>query len=313
MRILIVGAGAVGGYFGGRLLQAKRDVTFLVRAARASRLRETGLLIQSPLGDLALRDPPTVQPEALRQPFDLILLSCKAYDLEEAISAFAPAVGAASAVLPLLNGMRHLELLQSRFGAEAVLGGQCIISSALDAQGRIVHLNDLHTLTFGERTAPHSARAAAILQELAGATFEARLSAAITQDMWEKWVFIAALAGITCLMRSTIGDIGAADPAPLAAELYAECAQIASDAGHAPGPAMRQRSLAALTTAGSPLTASMLRDIENGGRTEVDHILGDLLRRRTRNSGGAPSHSLLELAHAHIRAYESRRQRESSG
>ena len=141
MRILVVGAGAIGGYFGGRLLEAKRDVSFLVRARRATQLRATGLVIKSPCGDFSLANPPCIEAAAVRQPFDLILLSCKAYDLEGAIESFAPAVGPDTAVLPLLNGMRHLDVLEARFGAEAVLGGQCVISVALDPDGRIVHLN----------------------------------------------------------------------------------------------------------------------------------------------------------------------------
>jgi len=312
MRILVVGAGAIGGYFGGRLLQVQRDVTFLVRGPRAAQLRATGLVIRSPLGDAELRDPPTIQAEALRQPYDLILLSCKAYDLESAIRSFAPAIGPGSAVLPLLNGMRHLDVLERRFGAAAVLGGQCIISAALDAQGRILHLNDLHALTFGERTAASSARSEAIRAELAAASFETRVSPAIEHEMWEKWILIAALAGITCLMRASIGDIAAADAAPLAAELYTECARIAAEAGFAPSESVRQRSLGALTTPDSPLTSSMLRDIESRGRTEVEQILGDLLRRGSSDSTQSLSRSLLAISYAHVRAYENRRQRELS-
>ena len=309
MRILVVGAGALGGYFGGRLLQAKRDVTFLVRKGRAAQLRTTGLVIKSPLGDYQHPDPPLIEAESLRQPFDLILLSCKAYDLENAIESFAPAVAASTAILPLLNGMRHLDVLQAKFGAEAVLGGQCLISAALDPEGRILHLNDLHTLSFGELTRPRSDRVDAILAALAGGTFDARTNEAILLAMWEKWAFIAAAAGITSLMRASVGDIVAADASELASGLYEECAQIAADAGFAPRPPLRQLSLQTLTAAGSGFTASMLRDIEVGGRTEVDHILGDLLRRRKSNAAGM---SLLAVARAHVAAYEARRKRESS-
>ena len=296
------------------MLQAKRDVTFLVRERRAAQLRSKGLRIKSPTGDLELRDPPTVRAAQLRARFDLILLSCKAYDLQSAINDFAPAVDESSAILPLLNGMHHLQVLDSRFGAHAVLGGQCLISSALDAEGQILHLNDLHSLSFGERDAPNSDRATTILEELTGAAFEARLSPRILQEMWEKWVFIAALGGITCLMRASIGDIAAAGAAPLAARLYGECARIAEDAGFPPGESMRQRSLAALTTPGSPLTASMLRDIESGGRTELDQILGDLLmRRRSSATADEVDASLLSIACAHLRAYENRRRGAASG
>jgi 2-dehydropantoate 2-reductase len=307
MRILVVGAGAIGGYFGGRLLQANRDVTFLVRERRAAQLRETGLVIKSPAGDLHVPGPPVVLASGLHQAFDLILLSCKAYDLENAIESFAPAVGPSSTIVPLLNGMKHLDTLDARFGANAVLGGQCVISTALDANGRILHLNDSHGLTFGERSGKRSERAQAILAQLTGATFEGRLSDNILQSMWEKWVFIAAAAGITCLFRATIGDIHAAGGADAARQIYEECAQIAADAGFPPSGPIRQSSLASLTTAGSPLTASMLRDIESRGRTEVDQILGDLLQRRKTSSA---SPSILAMAHLHVKAYEARRKRE---
>src|SRR5580692_4813135 len=151
MRILVVGAGAIGGYFGGRLLQAGRDVTFLVRPRRQAQLGKTGLVIRSRFGDVTLPAPPTVTADALRAPFDLILLSCKSYDLQSAADSFAPAVGPNTAILPFLNGMAHMDFLASRFGASAVLGGQCVISTTLDAEGRILHLNDTHLVSFGER------------------------------------------------------------------------------------------------------------------------------------------------------------------
>ena len=151
MRTLVVGAGAIGGYFGGRMLEAGRDVTFLVRPGRAAKLKESGLVLTSGAGDYHHPAPPTVLAEALDRPFDLILLSCKAFDLEDAIRSFAPAVGPGTAILPLLNGMRHMDRLAERFGPEAVLGGYCAISSTLAEDGRIRHLNDLHLLVFGEQ------------------------------------------------------------------------------------------------------------------------------------------------------------------
>jgi 2-dehydropantoate 2-reductase len=213
-------------------------------------------------------------------------------------------------ILPLLNGMRHLDVLDARFGPAAVFGGQCLIPAALDAEGRILHLNEMHELTFGERNGRPSERAQAILAQLAGVPFTARLSDNILQSMWAKWTFIAAAAGITCLMRAAVGDIYAAGGADLSAQVYEECAQIAAEAGYAPGALMRERSLATMTAAGSSLTASMLRDIESGGRTEADQILGDLLRRRKSKSTGL---SILGVAHLHLKAYEARRKRELNG
>jgi len=309
MRILVVGAGAIGGYFGGRLLQANRNVTFLVRERRAAQLRETGLVIRSPMGDLHVPEPPVVLSSELHRPFDLILLSCKAYDLDGAIESFAAAVGPGTVVLPLLNGMKHLDVLDQRFGAEAVIGGLCLISTTLDKDGRILHLNNMHGLRFGERDGRRSERIEAISAQIAGAPFDGRLSEQILQAMWEKWTFIAAAAGITCLMRSAIGDIYAAGGAGAAAQIYEECAQIAAENGFAPGEQSRQASLKMQTTPGSLLTASMLRDIESNARTEVDQILGDLLRRRKSPATGP---SLLAMAHLHVEAYEARRKRETN-
>jgi 2-dehydropantoate 2-reductase len=308
MRVLVVGAGAIGGYFGARLLEARRDVTFLVRPRRAAQLAR-GLSVVSRFGDIDLVAPPTVTAEALPESFDLILLSCKAYDLEGAMDSFAPAVGPRTAILPLLNGMRHLDLLKARFGAGHVLGGQCLISAVLDPGGRVLHLNDTHLLGFGEPDGSRSARVEAIASILSGAKFDARPSQAILQEMWEKWVFIAAGAGITCLMRAAVGDIVAARAADLSSALLDECAAIAARQGFRPSQASIERSRAMLTAAGSPVTASMLRDIEKGAPVEADHILGDLLA-RAGQPADAPS--LLRIAYLHVKAYEARRARETA-
>jgi len=309
MRILVVGAGAIGGYFGGRLLEGGRDVTFLVRARRAGQLAKTGLVIRSPLGDVTLSAPPIVMAESLRGPFDLILLSCKAYDISSAVNSFAPAVGANTAVLPLLNGMAHLDFLNARFGNSAVLGGQCLISTTLDAEGRIIHLNDTHFLSFGAQDGALSARAEAIASTLSGVRFESRLSETILQEMWEKWAFIATAAGITCLMRSTFGDIVAAGRADLSSGLYDECRTIATANGFAPSETAVQRSRGMITAPGSTIAASMLRDIERSSPIEADHVVGDLLQR----GGGKPDgYPLLRIAYAHLKAYEARRKRENT-
>ena len=309
MRILIVGAGALGGYFGGRLKEAGRDVTFLVRPRRAAQLAKTGLVIKSPKGDVNIPAPPTILAEKLDAPFDLILLSCKAYDLQSAMDSFAPAVGANTAILPLLNGMKHMDVLAARFGAGAVLGGQCIISATLDPEGRVLHLNGLHFLSFGEQNGVKSARTAAVAEAFAGAKFESQLSTAILQEMWEKWAFIAAAAGICCLMRGTFGDIVAAGGGHYASDMVAECCAIAGTSGFALRETARGRSIGMLTAAGSPIAASMLRDIERGAPTEADHIVGDLLAR----GGDRPSdYPLLQIAVAHLRTYEARRKREQA-
>jgi 2-dehydropantoate 2-reductase len=309
MRILVVGAGSIGGYFGGRLLEARREVTFLVRPRRAAQLASTGLVIRSPRGDFQLSAPPTIAAEDLRDPFDLILLSCKAYDLKGAMDSCAPAVGPATAILPVLNGMAHLDLLEARFGAARILGGLCLISTALDPEGRILHLNDADVLSFGERDGSRTARLATIEAVLAGARFQARASNSILQEMWEKWVFIAAAAGITCLMRAAIGDIVVAGAAEFAMLLLTECAAIATGQGFAPSAASLQASQKTLTASGSAITASMLRDIERGAPIEAEQIVGDLLRRGGKSARDQP---ILRIAYAHLRAYEARRARDLS-
>lgn len=308
MKILVIGAGSIGGYFGGRLLEAGRDVTFLVRAKRAAQLASTGLVIKSKVGDFAAAKPPTLQATELRKPFDLILLSLKAYDLESSIESFAPAIGPETAILPLLNGMAHMDRLDRRFGKERVLGGSVLLlSTTLDDQGRILHLNDRHVMGFGERFAPNSPRIEAISKEFAGTKTEARASTIILQEMWEKWVFIAGLAGITSLMRASIGDIVAAGGTPLVHQLLDECGAVAAASGYAPRPEPAANVRSLLTAPGSVFTASMLRDIEQKGRIESDQILGDLIRRGEKL---LPAGALLRVAYAHLKAYEARQSRE---
>ena len=300
MRTLVIGAGAVGGYFGGRLLEAKRDVTFLVREGRAREMAAHGLQIRSPFGDVWLEAPPTVLAQNLSSTFDLILLSCKAYDLEDAIRSLGPAVGPDSVIVPLLNGIRHLDVLDHEFGPQRVLGGRCLIAATLNGRREILHLNKGHTLTFGERDGTLSERVAAIDSMMQGALFDHKASSHIMLDMWEKWTFLATLAGATCLLRGSIGEINASPGgAGFVLQLIDECRSIAAAAGFPLTPAALERTRSMLTEAGSTLTASMLRDMEAGGPIEADHIIGDLLQR-----GESP---LLRLVYTCLKVYEKRR------
>jgi len=305
MRILVVGAGAVGGYFGGRLLEAGQDVTFLVRPNRAATLTASGLRISSPHGDVDIQKPGIVTDGSLSETFDLIMLSCKAYDLNSAIESLAPAVGSETVILPLLNGLSHLDILKQRFGPEHVLGGLCVISAVLEPDGRIAHLNEVHNFAFGELDGSRSERVEAIESLLTTARFESRLSNRILQEMWEKWVFIATGAGITCLMRATVGDIVSAGASDLVTKLLDECASIATGQGFPPSEQALERSRTVFTKPGSGLAASMFRDIERGSPIEVEHVIGDLLRR-----GDLAEYPLLNIVYKHLKAYEARRTRE---
>lgn len=304
MRVLVVGAGAIGGYFGGRMLQAGHDVTFLVRPRRASELASAGLVIKSPNGDVTLNNPPTVQADKLSDKFDVVLLSCKAFDLEDAIKSFAPAVGDKTAIIPLLNGMLHLDALDKKFGAQHVLGGLCAIAATLNEKREVVQLQPMQSLAFGERAGGLSDRVRAIAETLS-AINGAAASDHIMQDMWEKWVFLASLAASTSLMRTSVGNILAAPGGKdFLLGILDECSAIAADAGHAPGGPFFQRTRGLLTTEGSPMTASMFRDIKAGLPVEADHVIGDLVVRADAAKIPVPK---LRTAYTHLKAYEKQR------
>jgi 2-dehydropantoate 2-reductase len=305
MRILVVGAGAIGGYFGGRLLQAGCDVTFLVRPKRASELASAGLVIKSPAGDVTLKNPPTVQADTLTEKFDVVLLSCKAFDLADAIKSFASAVGPNTSIIPLLNGMLHLDVLDQKFGAERVLGGLCAIAVTLNEAREVVHLMPMQSLTFGERDGKMSNRVRAIGDAFAGGNCGATASEHIMQDMWEKWVFLASLAASTSLMRTSVGNILAAPGGKdFLLGMLDECSAIASAEGFTPAGPYFQRTRGNLTTEGSPMTASMFRDIKAGLPVEADHVIGDLVARAEAAKIPVPK---LRIAYTHLKAYEKQR------
>jgi 2-dehydropantoate 2-reductase len=305
MRILVVGAGAIGGYFGGRLLQAGNDITFLVRPKRAGELASAGLVIKSPHGDVTLKNPPTVQADKIADKFDVVLLSCKAFDLDDAIASFAPAVGPNTAIIPLLNGMKHLDVLEKKFGAESVLGGQCQIAATLNDQREVVQLAPMQLLSFGERKGGSSDRVKAIAAVMASGNFGGTPSDNIMQDMWEKWVFLATIAGATSSMRAAVGDIVAAPGGrDFILGVRDECSAVATANGFAPRAAFLERTEGLLTAEGSKMTASMYRDILNKAQIEADQIIGDLIARADAAKVAAPR---LRMIYTHLKAYENQR------
>ncbi|MDB5639758.1 MAG: 2-dehydropantoate 2-reductase [Bradyrhizobium sp.] len=305
MRILVVGAGAIGGYFGGRMLQAGRDVTFLVRPRRATELADAGLVVKSPIGDVTLRNPPTVQADKLSEKFEVVLLSCKAFDLDDAINSFAPAVGPQTAIIPLLNGMLHLDVLDRKFGPERVLGGLCAIAVTLNDKREVVHLQPMQSLAFGERDGKLSDRVRAVAEAMAIGKFGGVTSEHIVQEMWEKWVFLASLAASTCLMRTSVGNILAVPGGKdFILGMLDECSAVASAEGHAPRAPFLERTRGMLTTEGSQMTASMFRDIQAGAPVEADHVIGDLIARGDAAKVPVPR---LRTAYTHLKAYEKQR------
>lgn len=301
MRSLIVGAGALGGYFGGCLVRTGRDVTFLVRPRRAEQLARTGLAIISPQGDFTVAAR-TVLAGDIHETFDLVLVGVKSYSLDQAMDEFAAAVGPNTMILPILNGLGHIDRLTARFGSDRVLGGMSNISAGLDADGRVVQFLPNHDLTFGEISGGISDRTRNLEAFLRGAGVNGRASELIMQDMWEKFVQLSTVAGITCLMRASIGTILAAPGGQqIIFQLFGECCAIATAAGFTPRPAFIEFDTTLFTTANSPLKASMLRDIERGSTTEGAHILGDMVNRARALGIETP---VLDLARTHVAAYE---------
>lgn len=310
MRILVVGAGALGGYFGGRLQQAGRDVSFLVRPGRAEQLRRGGLRIRSQFGDADLT-PRLVSPGAIDGPYDLILLSVKAYSLEAAMADVAPAVGPGTSIIPVLNGMRHLDLLAERFGAERILGGYAGIIATLGPEGEVLQqMLPMHDLVYGETGGAMTERVQRIAAVFEGVNAAARASERIIAQMWEKWVVLSTNAGITCMMRAPLGDVVAAPGGrETILAMLEESRQVAAASGHEPTAEVMTTWSGRLTEAGSPVVASMMRDIERGGPTEGEHVLGDIVQRAEQMGVATP---LLRLARCHVAAYENRRRREAA-
>ncbi|MGC1781506.1 MAG: 2-dehydropantoate 2-reductase [Acidobacteriaceae bacterium] len=307
MRILVVGAGAVGGYFGGRLVQAGRDVTFLVRSKRAEQIQAQGLRILSPMhGDFTVR-PRTITAAQISSPYDVIFLSVKGYSLAAAINDFAPAVGPQTVIIPVLNGMHHIDVLTARFGTEHVLGGVCVVATEIDAQGRIVQLADFQSLTYGELDGKKTSRIEAVHDSFRGAGFDTAISGDILRDMWQKWVFLASLGAITCLLDGNIGEIVAVPGGvELSLSVFRECAAIAGACGYPLPEAFLAEKSGQLTAPGSTLSSSMYRDFKEQAPVEADSILGDLIERGQKHGVSAP---LLQAAFVRLTIYQRGRER----
>lgn len=303
MKWLVLGAGAIGGYFGGRIAESGADVTFLVRPNRRAQLERDGLRIESALGNVS-RPVRTALAESLDRDYDVVLLTCKAYDLQSSIEAIAPAVGPETVVIPLLNGLAHFAVLDVHFGAPRVMGGTCMIDSTL-RDGVVHHGGTLQRLVFGERDGRRSPRAEAVAAVLAGTIIDWSLSEDVNQVLWDKLVFLAALASMTCLFRANVREIISAPGGREAMErALAANAEIAAREGYPPSAKGLEFARTRLTDPTGPWSASMLRDLESGGSVEGDHIVGWMLDRARRHG---VDDTLLSLAFTHLKAFEARR------
>lgn len=305
MRFLIIGAGALGGYYGGMLVKGGADVTFLVRPARAAQLAERGLVIKEPDGEF--RTPVrTVQAGALGGQYDVVFLTCKAYDLDSAIGEFAGALSPDGAVLPLLNGINHIDVLSERLGAARVLGGVTWFSVVRNADGEIVRpgVGAMQT-SFGELTGERSRRCEAIRAALAAGGVPCTLSDNIVAEMWGKFSGFAGATAVAVLTRGRAGDIARAPAgAKFLVAALDETARLANAAGFEQLAALRNIYIQVCAQPDSPAAPSMLYDIENGRQTESEHIFGDMVRRAERLGVEVP---IVRAALCSLQVYEARR------
>lgn len=302
MRILVVGAGSTGGYFGARLVQAGRDVTFLVRPTRAEQLRERGLSIVSPHGNATIA-PSLVTADGLHERFDVVLLTVKAPALDAALEDVAAAIGPDTMILPVLNGMRQVEAITARFGTSALVGCACKIATILDDDGTVVQLTTLQDFAYGEMNGVRTDRIVRLDQVMRGAGFDARLSSDIALEMWEKWILLATVGGITCLMRGPVGTIVQAPGGRDFIDAFLdEVVAVVSEIGRRPSERFLAAARAQLTDPASQQTSSMYRDLVKGRPVEADQILGDLAARG--RSAGVPV-PLIGAAYTHLSVYQS--------
>ncbi|MSQ20503.1 MAG: ketopantoate reductase family protein [Betaproteobacteria bacterium] len=305
MNILVLGAGGIGGYFGGRLAEAGVDVTFLVREKRKAQLDRDGLRIESQYGHASIRVRSILAP-ALKPGYDCVLLTCKAYDLDGAMDAIAPAIGKDTFILPELNGIAHIDQLNARFSKDRVLGGTARIAATLTPEGVVKHLNDWNFITFGEQSGVMTPRVEALAALFnKSSAVKAKAVPNVMQEMWEKVVHLATAASMTCLMRAPVGDIvrsrfGGA----LMLQQLEAAAAIAKHNGHAPSDAFMQSYRELLSKTDSVYGTSMLRDIERGGPIEADHVIGFMVDKAI---AAGVDDTLFRIAYTHLKAYENRR------
>ena len=303
MKILIVGAGGVGGYFGARLINVGADVTFLLREARHRKIQAEGLVIETPKETFTVR-PKTVTRDQLKPEYDLIVLAPKAYDLDDSLESVEGA-SARGAFLPFLNGLAHIKRLDEKFGRDRVMGGVAQIAGTITETGAVRQLTDLAALTVGPRSPAHEALAKAFYDLCENAGFDRTYSENIEQNLWDKWIYLATLAAMTTLFGGTVGEIVAAPwGAEMMTKAFAECCAIAQAHGFPMRESARERSVGLLTKPGSGFAASMLRDMRAGNHTEHDHILGDMIAHGMEHN--LPC-DLLKAAHTHLCVEQARR------
>ena len=276
MKILVLGVGGIGGFFGGYLHESGADVTFLVRPKRKALLITDQLKVISPLGNLNL-DPKLILAEELKPVYDIILISCKTYDLDQAIIDLRPTKGR-GLIIPLLNGITHMKKLDEEFGKDNIMGGLAHISSNVNEDGTIEHFSEFKKLTFGNRDLSKNNAVKEFAEVCAKTKFDVVLSEDINLDLWKKWVFISTVAGATTLFSCSLGEIVRNDfGKKIIIDLFDECRSIAKLYEFNFEDSEVDTILKTITSSSSPIKASMQRDVEKKSFTEHEQIFGDLI------------------------------------
>ena len=296
MKILILGAGAIGGFFGAHLMKSGANVSFLVREKRKDELKKSGINIFSINGELKV-NPKLLDKNLSGQHFDVIILTNKSYDLIESIREIKPYVNK-TVIIPLLNGMAHYEILDKEFGKEKIFGGTAYISTAMNNYGSIQQITSRASIKFGPRTQKNINIANEFYEICKETEFECDFSDHIELDLWRKYVLIGATAASTVLFQKPLGEISATTYGKrLIIEIHEECKKIVLSKGYDIGIEATNYNLKLITDKDSLLKASMLRDFESGKKTECEHILGYLIELAKRNNVQC---NLIKAAHTRI-------------
>lgn len=303
MKILFVGAGAVGALFGAPLHQHGADVHFLLRPARKAQVDAEGLTLELPTGELRIQ-PRTLTAGELAHSYDLIVLTNKAPALDSVVADIAPAVGPDTLLLPLLNGLRHLDQLDHAFGPQRVLGGVARTIATQLTPSRIRVSNAYSSLSLGARSPGQRDKAQALWALMTAAGMSAELSEHIMDDMWDKFCRMAALGAANCLLQGTVGEYMRSQAGgAIAVQLFQECVQTAQAAGHPMHPQDIAGFQRTLTNPNSGFNSSMYRDMRAGLPIEGEHLVGDMLRRGEAAGLACP---MLSVANAVVQTYSAK-------
>ena len=296
MKILILGAGAIGGFFGAHLMKSGANVSFLVREKRKDKLKKSGIHILSNKRKFKV-NPKLLEKNLSSHHFDVIILTNKSYDLIEAIREIKPYVNT-TVIIPLLNGMAHYDILDKEFGKEKIFGGTAYISTAMNNYGSIQQVTSRASIKFGPRTQKYINIANDFYEICKETEFECDFSDHIELDLWRKYVLIGATAASTVLFQKTLGEINATTYGKsLITKIHEECRNIVLSKGYDIGIEAKNYNLKLITDKGSLLKASMLRDFESGKKTECEHILGYLIELAKKNNVQC---DLVKAAHTRI-------------